>query len=119
VVFHSASGPDRDFPTYQHLTTELPRSGFAVLYDRRGSGASTGDFSSASFKELAEDGISGIRYLTTRKEIDSRRIGVWGISQCGWLGPLAATLSKDIAFVVAVSASGVSPAAQMDFADGM
>jgi uncharacterized protein len=38
------------------------------------------------------------------------------VSQGGWLGPLAATISNDVAFVVAVSASGVSPAAQMDFA---
>jgi dienelactone hydrolase len=117
IAFHSASGPSRDYPTYQHLATELPRAGYAVLlYDRRGSGTSTGDFPSASFEELAADGIIGIRYLTGRREIDRQHIGVWGISQGGWLAPLAATMSRDIAFVVAVSASGVSPAAQMDFA---
>ena len=45
--------------------------------------------------------------------IDPKQIGVWGISQGGWLGPLAATMSHHIRFVVAVSSSGVSPAAQM------
>lgn len=117
VVFHSASGPTRDFPTYQHLTTDLPRAGYAVLlFDRRGSGSSSGDFETASFQDLAADGVSGVQYLKTRKEIEPTRIGVWGISQGGWLAPLAATMSPDVAFVVAVSASGVSPAEQMDFA---
>jgi dienelactone hydrolase len=117
VVFHSASGPSRDYPTYQHLTTALPRAGYAVLlFDRRGSGTSTGDFETASFRDLAADGIAGVQYLARRADIDRGRIGVWGISQGGWLGPLAATMTRDIAFVVAVSASGVSPAEQMDFA---
>jgi uncharacterized protein len=117
VVFHSASGPTRDYPTYQHLRTVLPRAGYAVLlFDRRGSGTSTGDFETASFRDLAADGIAGLQYLAHRADIDRQRIGVWGISQGGWLGPLAATMSRDIAFVVAVSASGVSPAKQMDFA---
>ena len=117
VVFHSASGASRYDPTYQHLVTDLPTIGYAVLlFDRRGSGESSGDFMTASFKDLAADGISAIQYLMTRKEIDHRRIGVWGISQGGWLGPLAATMSRDIAFVVTVSACGVSPAAQMDYA---
>jgi dienelactone hydrolase len=82
----------------------------------RGSGTSTGDFETASFRDLAADGIAGVQYLARRADIDRGRIGVWGISQGGWLGPLAATMSRDIAFVVAVSASGVSPAEQMDFA---
>jgi hypothetical protein len=117
VVFHSASGPTRDYPTYQHLTTALPQAGYAVLlFDRRGSGSSTGDFETASFRELAADGISGVQYLARRADISRSRIGVWGISQGGWLGPLAATMCPSIAFVVAVSASGVSPAEQMDFA---
>jgi uncharacterized protein len=62
---------------------------------------------------VAAGGISGVEYLRTRKEIDPQQIGVWGISQGGWLGPLAATMSHHIRFVVAVSSSGVSPAAQM------
>ena len=40
---------------------------------------------------------------------------MWGLSQGGWLGPLAASKSRDIAFVIAVSGPGVSPAEQMVF----
>ena len=37
------------------------------------------------------------------------------MSQGGWLGPLAASQSKDIAFVIAISGPGVSPGEQMIF----
>ena len=62
VAFHSANGGTRDFHAYQHLATSLPAAGIAVLlFDRRGSGASSGDFTTASFQDLAADGIAGIR----------------------------------------------------------
>ena len=38
---------------------------------------------------MAAGGISGVEYLRTRKEIDPKQIGVWGVSQGSWLGPLA------------------------------
>jgi uncharacterized protein len=117
VEYHDASGPLRSFPAYQHLANRLPHIGVAVLlFDRRGSGESGGNFLTASFRDLASDGLEAVAYLKTRADIDPRRIGVWGLSQGGWIAPLAASLSPDVAFVVAVSASGVSPAAQMDFA---
>jgi dienelactone hydrolase len=117
VAFHAANGGNRDYHAYRHLATALPKAGFAVLlFDRRGSGGSGGDFNTATFDDLAADGIAGVSYLKSRPEIDTARIGVWGISQGGWLAPLAATMSRDIAFVVAVSVPGVSPARQMDYA---
>ncbi len=117
VVFHAANGGTRDYSFYRHLSKDVPASGFAVLlFDRRGSGESGGEFETADFNDLASDGIAGIEYLKTRKEIDAGKIGVWGVSQGGWLGPLAATKSGDISFVVIVSGTGVTPAEQMDFA---
>lgn len=116
VAFHAAGGGARDFPAYQHLATALPAAGFAVLlYDRRGSGGSGGDFAAASFEDLARDGLAGIAFLKMRPDIDPARIGVWGMSQGGWLAPLAASLSHDVAFVVSVSGPGVTPARQMDY----
>jgi pimeloyl-ACP methyl ester carboxylesterase len=63
--------------------------------------------------ELCDDELGAIKYLKSRKEIDAKRIGVWGLSQGGWLGPLAASRSADVAFVIAVSGPGVSPGEQM------
>jgi len=117
VVFHAANGGTRDFHAYRHLVTALPAAGFAVLiYDRRGSGASGGDYNSATLEDLARDGIAGIKLLESRADIDPARIGVWGMSQGGWLASLAATLSPDVAFVASVSGPGVAPARQMDYA---
>lgn len=87
----------------------------ALTYDKRGVGESGGDFRTVPFMELCNDGIAAIEYLKSRKEIDSKRIGVWGLSQGGWLGPLAASRSSDISFVIAVSGPGVSPGEQMLF----
>lgn len=117
IVFHSASGGTRNYQFYDHLKKEIPSKGFAVLlFDRRGSGESVGDFETADFEDLAKDGIAGIDFLKTRKEVDANKIGVWGVSQGGWIAPLAATLSDDISFVIIVSGPGVSPAEQMTFA---
>jgi uncharacterized protein len=116
VVLHAAGGGTRDFHAYRHLVTALPAAGFAVLvFDRRGSGASGGDFASATFEDLARDGIAGVSFLRRRLDIDPARVGVWGVSQGGWIAPLAASLTRDIAFVVAVSAPGVTPRRQMDY----
>jgi hypothetical protein len=117
VVAHAASGGMRSFPFYQHLTERLPASGIAALiYDRRGSGLSGGDFSTASFADLAEDACAALAYLHRRAEIDAARSGLYGISQGGWIAPMAAARTPGTAFMVIVSGCGVSPSEQMDYA---
>ncbi|MFY9583036.1 MAG: acyl-CoA thioester hydrolase/BAAT C-terminal domain-containing protein [Candidatus Acidiferrales bacterium] len=59
--------------------------------------------------------MAGVRVLKARKDIDGRRIGVLGTSQGGWISPLAATRSTDLAFVVVISASGINPMEQSIF----
>ena len=60
--------------------------GFAVLaFDKRGVGESTGDWRSARFEDLADDAVSGARYLQSRGDVDGRRIGFWGLSQGAWI----------------------------------
>lgn len=116
VVLHAANGGKRQFSFYQHLTTKLPRLGIAVfLFDRRGSGNSEGDFETASFATLAGDGSAAVDYLKSRGDVDKDRIGLYGISQGGWIAPLVAGSRSDIAFLIIVSGCGVSPAKQMDY----
>lgn len=85
------------------------RSGVAALvYDKRGTGASTGTYSvMGSYHSLAGDLLAGVEHLKARTDIDAGRIGVWGLSEGGLVAPLAASRSSDVAFVVAVSAPGV------------
>lgn len=116
VVLHGASSPLRTSPLYQHLTEMLPSLGVAVLvYDRRGSGESTGDRSKASFEDLADDGSKAVEMLRADKRIDPARIGVWGLSQGGWLSMLAASRSPHVKFAVAISAPVVTADVQMMF----
>ncbi len=79
----------------------------ALAYDKRGVNESTRDFRRVAFTDLAPDGLAAVAVLRARADIDPGRIGVWGLSQGGWLGPLAASQSKDVAFVIAVSGPGV------------
>jgi len=116
VVTHTSNAGVRDFDVYQHLANLLPPLGIAVfIYDRRGSGDSTGNFETATFFDLASDMRAAIDHLKVRSDIDPKRIGVWGMSQGGWIAPLTASRSTDVAFVIAVSAVGVSPAEQMNY----
>jgi pimeloyl-ACP methyl ester carboxylesterase len=87
--------------------------GFAVLsYDKRGVGKSTGNWGEASFEDLADDAVAGARFLQTRKDIAANQIGFWGLSQGGWIAPLAASRMSEAAFALALSGGGLSPAVQ-------
>lgn len=116
VVTHAAAAPLRDLPLYQHLKEMLPALGIAVfVYDRRGSGKSAGDLQASDYALLADDALAAVRMLKTDSRIDSRRVGIWGLSQGGWLSLLAASRSSEPAFIIAVSAPVVSPDVQMMF----
>jgi hypothetical protein len=86
------------------------RAGIAVLiHDKRGTGASTGSWWAATFEDLADDAAAAIRTLQQRPEIDPRRVGLHGMSQGGWIAPLAARRAPDVAFVIAESAPAMTP----------
>lgn len=116
VVTHSASSPLGGASLYDHLKTALPALGIAVFtYDRRGSGRSGTKDAGGNFATLADDAIAAVNSLKADPRIDPRRIGTWGLSQGGWISPLAASRSPDIAFVISVSAPVVTADVQMIF----
>jgi dienelactone hydrolase len=86
------------------------RAGIAVLiHDKRGTGASTGSWSAATFDDLAGDAQAAVRLLQARPEIDPRRVGLHGMSQGGWIAPLVAKRAPDVAFIIAESAPAMTP----------
>jgi uncharacterized protein len=103
VVLVHGSGPETRWGTNRYIADRLARAGIAALiYDKRGSGASSGDWRTASFEDLARDALAGVDLLGKRADIDPARIGIHGHSQGGAIGPLAATLAPDkIRFIVA------------------
>jgi pimeloyl-ACP methyl ester carboxylesterase len=110
VLFHGSGPQARDLFTARWFAAEGVA---AFTYDKRGVGESGGNFRTMPFMDICDDGLSAIAYLKSRKDIDPKHIGVWGLSQGGWLGPLAASRSPDVSFVIAVSGPGVSPGEQM------
>ncbi len=117
VALHSALVPSRDAALYQHLREGLPAMGIAVLlYDRRGSGGSSGDLDASDYETLASDAVAGQHALAAVSRIDAKKIGFWGLSQGGWLALLAASSSPETAFAIVVSAPLVTPEKQMQFA---
>jgi hypothetical protein len=116
VVYHGASEPLASTPLYRHLSEGLPQIGVAVLlFDRRGTGASTGN-PDVAYQTLSDDGVAGADAIRKLPAIDPARVGYWGISQGGWLATLAASHDPRASFAVAVSAPLVTPEAQMEFA---
>jgi pimeloyl-ACP methyl ester carboxylesterase len=111
VVLHGAGQGTRDYLPYAHLHRVLPPAGIGVVtFDRRGEGESTGDASRGRFQVQVEDA------LAVREAIEAERVGMWGVSQGGWIAPLAASQSDRVAFVVGVASTGVTPSEQMMYA---
>jgi len=117
VVLHHAGAATREAALYRHLREGLPALGFAVLiYDRRGSGQSSGSLRGIDYETLADDAVAGQHALAKLSRIDPTKIGFWGLSQGGWLAVLAAGRSRDAAFAISVSAPLVTADEQMQFA---
>lgn len=113
VIIQGSGSSDRTNQWARAISEVLVKNGVAVLLtDKRGSGKSEGNWQTTDFDALANDAVSGVKYLLNRKEIDSERIGLVGLSQGGWVAPLAASRSQNVAFVINISGSSVTFAEQ-------
>ena len=114
AIIQGSGDSDRDNVWAFTIADYMARQGIAVLLpDKRGSGKSEGDWHTADFKDLAGDALAALEVLKARKEVDPNRAGLVGLSQGGWIAPLAASLSRDVAFVVDVSGAAVTPGEQV------
>ena len=109
VVFGHGSGQQTK-DSCRFLAEGFLSRGFATLcFDKRGVGQSTGTFvfvgardSIPVFSDLASDMAAGVAFLRTRPEIDPNRIGLAGVSQAGWIVPLAAVTARPAFMVLLV-----------------
>jgi pimeloyl-ACP methyl ester carboxylesterase len=107
VVFLHGSGPEARWAS-RYLAGRFARRGIAALvYDKRGVGASTGDWQKAGFEELAGDAAAAVAALRAHPGVSPGGVGIHGHSQGGTIAPLVAGRVKDLAFVVASAAAGV------------
>lgn len=101
VLVHGSGAQDRYSPYYISLGYDLAKNGFGVLlYDKRGTGLSSGNFESSSFEDLADDALAAFQYLKKRKDTKKSKIGFLGTSQGGWISPIAANKSKGCDFLI-------------------
>ncbi len=108
VVIHGSGKSDRTNPWPSAYVQALVRRGIAVLYsDKRGCGKSEGNWLMATFLDLADDAIAGVKFLRKSPRINQAQIGVIGFSQGGHVVPAVASRTTDIAFAITISASTV------------
>jgi len=110
LLFLHGSGSEQRF-TSAYMADYFASKGIAVLiYDKRGTGKSTGNWAISSFKDLANDAISGIKLLQNNPQISSNHIGIYGHSQGGSICPMVLTMYPEIAFGISAASAGVSMA---------
>jgi uncharacterized protein len=113
VLFvHGSGAADRtNFGGYLPIIERILDAGYAVFsWDKPGTGESTGqvDNTPRVYHQRAQIVLDAIEVMKKHPVIDHRRIGLWGISQGGYVMPLALSQTKDIAFMICVSCAGVA-----------
>lgn len=111
VIMVTGSGlEDRNEDVYGHkpflvIADFLARNGIASLrYDDRGFGESTGDGTTATTADFAEDAIAGLEFLKDMKKFS--KIGIMGHSEGGCIAFMAGARRK-ADFVISLAGLGV------------
>ncbi|MFD4461090.1 alpha/beta hydrolase family protein [Nocardia sp. NPDC058480] len=100
---------------YEYVAEAFARAGIVALrYGKRTEGYTP---SHRDYSLLADDALAGVAALRNRPEVDPARVGLWGLSEGGWVAPLAASRSADAAFLITIGANSVAPAAQQSWAN--
>ena len=104
VVFIHGSGKQARNP---NLAALFAREGIAALvYDKRGVGKSGGEYESnhnvgeQNLALLADDAAAALRSLAAHPALKGKPVGFAGISQAGWIAPLAAQRTDQAKFLL-------------------
>ena len=78
----------------------------ALVYDKRGAGESGGEYegeqsvSQQNIERLADDAVAAFAALAAHPDLAGVPIGFAGISQAGWIAPIAAQKTPDARFLL-------------------
>ncbi|WP_202638205.1 alpha/beta hydrolase family protein [Bailinhaonella thermotolerans] len=98
------SGKGRPWRALETEAVEFARQGMVVLApDKRAAGYSK---TRRDFGQLADDALRAFAVLRARPEVDPAKAGVWGLSEGGWVAPIAAARSADVKFLITVGGPG-------------
>ncbi|MEV6825301.1 alpha/beta hydrolase [Amycolatopsis sp. NPDC051102] len=118
VVMVGGSGPsDRNNDTFfPPIRRQLVEAGFAVLsYDKRGVGASSGDWLAGTIDDFAVDAAAALEFLRSHPDVEAETTGLFGHSEGGWV-VLRAAGREDVPWVITNGCPGMTPAVQDRYA---
>ncbi|KIA64936.1 alpha/beta hydrolase family protein [Nocardia vulneris] len=108
VVFVHGDGPadaSRD-SFYEPIWESFAKAGYASLsWNKPGIDGAQGNWLDQSMHDRAAEAEAAIAWARRRGDIDPRRIGMWGISQGGWVVPEVAARHSELQFVILVGAA--------------
>ncbi len=109
VILHGSGASDRSNPWTKAYAEGLAQRGVIVVYpDKRGSGASTGDWRTASMQDLAADASAALALLRKRPDVDTARVGVMGFSQGGYIASVLDARDSNCQFAISISGGTAS-----------
>jgi uncharacterized protein len=115
VLVHGAGPGPRE--KYRQEAEAYTRAGVATLtYDKRSAGYSQTE---RSYSQLADDAVAAADVLRAQPGVDPAGVGLLGLSEGGWVAPLAASRAPDTAFLVVVGGNGVEPLRQQTWAEAL
>lgn len=104
VVFVHGSGPQERNLEWAHRFADAGIA--ALVYDKRGAGRSGGTYegnqsvSEANLVLLADDARAALAALARHPRLKGVPLGLTGLSQAGWIVPLAAERNEAVRFMV-------------------
>ncbi|MFL1894519.1 alpha/beta hydrolase family protein [Aquimarina sp. 2-A2] len=114
VILISGSGPqNRDSEVFGHkpflvITDYLVKNKMGVLrFDDRGVGQSQGDFAKATTQDFANDVASAVDYLSSRKDVNFKEIGLIGHSEGGIIASMVANKRDAVDFIILLASPGL------------
>lgn len=114
ILIHGSGTSRRDNPWYLSITAPLQARGIAVLLpDKRGCERSGGSWVGAPIEDLAGDTLAAVDFVARQPRLGDCRIGLIGMSQGGWIAPVAAAREPRVSWVVSLSGSAVTTDEQL------
>ena len=110
VLTNGGGGGTRPIKSFSDfLAPILAHCGYAALvHDKRGTGASTGEFRNTTYDDYITDAGNCALYLKDHPRIDTARIGVCGASEGGRIAVIAASRFPVFSFVISYAGTVVS-----------
>lgn len=106
---HERNNGDAPWMTFRDVADALGRAGIAALrVDDRGVGQSTGDNSTLTSFDKADDVRAEVAWLRAQPGVDPARIMLVGYSEGGLIAPMVAAADPAIAAVVTLAGPGVT-----------